>query len=171
MDASISPVAFQLAAIQGDEALYNRYLERMGKAATPEQASMLRSTLPYFARPALTARTVAYAMSRDVRSQDAPYLLSDMIARPWSAATAWDDVKRHWPTLEKSLGVFQGVPALVAATRHFCSADDREDVERFFRTNLVRGTERVLAQSLEAIDRCIEGKGDQSASLRSFLGN
>jgi hypothetical protein len=75
MDASITAVAFQLAAIQGDEALYNRYLERMAKTATSEQAAMLRSTLPYFSRPALTARTAAYAMSRDVRSQDTPYIL------------------------------------------------------------------------------------------------
>jgi puromycin-sensitive aminopeptidase len=171
MDAAISPVAFQLAAIQGDEALYNRYLEGLANAATPEQAAMFRGTLPFFSRPALTARTFAYVMSPDVRSQDAPYILAQMIAMPWSTASAWDDVKRHWPRLEKSLGVFQGVPALVAATRHFCTAEDRGDVEQFFRTHAVRGTERVLAQSLEAIDRCIEAKDDQSASLRSFLGN
>jgi aminopeptidase N len=170
-DTSISPVAFQLAAIQGDETLYNRYLERMANAETPEQAAMFRSSLPFFSQPALTSRTFAYALSRNVRSQDAPYLIGQMIAKPWSTARAWDDVKRNWTTLEKSLGVFQGIPALVGATRHFCDAEARADVEQFFRTHTVRGTERVLAQSLEAIDRCIQTKDDQSASLRSFLGN
>ena len=171
MDASISRVAFQLAALQGDEALYNRYLEQMAKTATPEQAAMFRSTLPFFSQPTLAARTFAYAMSRNVRSQDAPYIISQMIAMPWSAASAWDEVKRNWTTLEQSFGVFQGIPALVGATRHFCAAEDREDVEQFFRAHPVRGTDRILAQSLEAIDRCAGVKADQSASLRSFLGN
>jgi aminopeptidase N len=143
----------------------------MAKAATPEQAAMFRSSLPFFSQPALTSRTFAYAMSRNVRSQDAPYLIGQMIAKPWSTARAWDDVKRNWTTLEKSLGVFQGIPALVGATRHFCDAEARADVEQFFRTRTVRGTERVLAQSLEAIDRCIDTKADQAESLRSFLGN
>ncbi len=171
LDASVSTVAFQLAAIQGDEALYDRYMERMAKTASREQAAMFRSALPYFSRPALTARTLTYTMSSDVRSQNAPEIVSDMIARSWSSAAAWDHVKRNWATLEKSLGIFQGIPTLVGATRSFCDAEARDDVERFFREHPVRGADRLVAQSLEAISSCADTKAGQSASLKSFLTN
>ena len=52
------------------------------------------------------------------------------------------------------MGIFQALPTVVDSTEHFCDAQSRVDVEQFFRTHPVPGTERTLAQALEAIERC-----------------
>jgi len=171
LDPSVVNIALQLAAIGGDAALYDRYVARMANAGSRDEASAYRSALAYFADPSLIARTLAYATSSNVRSQDAPHLLGGLMALPWSATPTWEHLKAHWPAVQQSVGIFQGLPAIVRATGSLCDPASRNDIERFFQEQPVRGTERTLLQSLETIDRCVATKNAQSESLRAFLRN
>ena len=169
LDPSIAETALELAAINGDPALYEQYFSRMALTARRDDEAVYRRALTHFADPALARRTMEYATSSEVRSQNAPYILGQLMARPWSAATTWAHVKNNWASLEKSLDIFQGLPAVVGAPQHFCDLAARADVEQFFTQNRVRGTERTILQSLETIDRCIATRKGQSASLERFL--
>ncbi len=171
LDPSLVNTALQLAAIGGDAALYDRYVSRMTGTDSRDEESAYRRALVYFSDPAFTSRTLAYATSSEVRSQDAPYILSELMARPWSTASTWEHLKRNWSAIEKSVGVFQGLPAVISSTGHFCDPAAREDVERFFNQHAVRGTERMLLQATETIDRCVVTKSEQSRSLGEFLGH
>ena len=171
LDPSVVNIALQLAAIGGDAALYDRYVARMTNTGSRDDASAYRSALAYFTDPALIARTLAYATSSNVRSQDAPSIFGGLMALPWSAAPAWEHLTANWQAVERSVGIFQGLPAIVRATGYLCDPASRNDVERFFAEHPVRGTERTLLQSLETIDRCVATKNEQSESLRGFLRN
>ena len=107
--------------------------------------SGIRNSLAYFADPALRQRTLDYATSSQVRTQDAPDIIAALMARPRSAPATVEHVKRHWAALEKSLGVFQGLPLVVGSTQNFCDLGSRNDVERFLRDHPIRGTERSVA--------------------------
>ena len=168
LDPSIAEVALELAAINGDAALYEKYFSRMSGSTRREEA-VYRRALTRFADPALARRTMEYATSTEVRSQDAPHILGQLMARPGAAAPTWAHVKKNWASLEKSLDIFQGLPNLVGAPQHFCDPASRADVEQFFTQHRVRGTERTIQQSLETIDRCIATRDRQSASLRRFF--
>ncbi|HKY23025.1 MAG TPA: M1 family metallopeptidase [Vicinamibacterales bacterium] len=171
LDPDITRTAVALAAIGGDAALYDRYISRVAGTNSTEEQSIYRGALPYFTDPVLISRGLTYATSSDVRSQDAPYILRGLMARPWARNPAWEHVKRNWSAIEKSLGTFQGLPAVVGATRSFCDPESRNDIERFFQQHPVSGTERTLAQALESIDNCIATKNEQAPHLKAFLSN
>ena len=169
LNPAVAETALELAAINGDTALYERYLSSMKDSSRRDAEAVYRTALTHFADGALIKRTLDYASSSDVRTQDAPEILGQVMARPSATAATWAHIKSNWTTIEKSLGVFQGLPTIVGATRHFCDRASREDVVQFFSLHKVRGTERTLEQSLETIDRCIATKDKQSSSLAEFL--
>jgi aminopeptidase N len=169
IDASIVDTVVNLAAITGDAQLYDRYIAHMAGGANRSEEIRFRNALAYFADGALTARTLGYATSDGVRAHDAPDIIGRLMGRPSSASETWEHVKRHWEKLERSMGVFQGLPIIVGSTGSFCDSAARADVERFFAAHRVPGTDRTLAQALETIDRCIATKRDQAKNLTDYL--
>jgi aminopeptidase N/puromycin-sensitive aminopeptidase len=167
LDPGLANTYLQLAALKGDEKLYDKYIEQM-KRANQGRQYQYRSALTYFSDPALQKRTLDYAMSPDVRSQDLPGLLGGLLSRPWSSHETWEFVKSNWDSLQKT-GVFQGLPAIVGSTASFCDQPTRDDVQRFFEAHPIRALDRQVRQSLETIDRCIQTKNQQGRNLTAFL--
>jgi aminopeptidase N len=169
IDPSLLDTTLQLAAINGDSQLYDQYLARMRGQAARAQQIAFRHALGYFSDPALRKRTLAYATSPEVRTQDAPDIIAGLMARPSAAADTWEHVKGNWAYLERTLGKFQGLPQIVGSTHYACDPKTRADIERFFETHPIRGIERATRQALETIDRCIATREQQSKNLSQFL--
>jgi aminopeptidase N/puromycin-sensitive aminopeptidase len=168
IDPSLSSTYLRLAAVNGDQGLYDKYVEQMKRASQGGQYQY-RDALTYFSDPALQKRTLQFAMSPEVRSQDLPGLLGGLMTRSRSSHDAWDFVKSNWDSLQKMLGVFQGLPTLVESTSSFCDQSTRDDVQRFFEAHPMTALERHERQSLETIDRCIQTRTQQGQSLTAFL--
>ena len=169
LDPGLAPTILQLAAINGDAPLYEKYVARMAGAASRDEQIRFRDSLAYFSEPSISNRTLDYATSTEVRTQDAPDIISALMARPWAAQSTWAHIKANWTRLQKQLGVFQGLPTVVGSTYVFCDAATRNDVEQYFNQNPIRGTERAARQALETIDRCIATRNEQSKNLSAFL--
>jgi hypothetical protein len=75
----------------------------------------------------------------------------------------------NWETVERSFGIFQGIPRVVEGLQHLCDTASKNDVGRFFDAHRVAGTTRALQQSMESIDRCVAIKSAQSQNLAAFL--
>ena len=58
----------------------------------------------------------------------------------------------------------------MGATRHFCDAESRDDVQRFFTEHKVVSAERALGQSVERINLCIAYKNRQQKNFSAWLG-
>ena len=80
-------------------------------------------------------RTLEFALSPAVRTQDTGTLIGSMMVQPWSQEMTWEFVKTNWQTMVKSLGVFQGIPSIVESTASFCSAPRAQEVRGFFEKN------------------------------------
>ncbi len=171
LDPSLAATILHLAAMNGDAPLYEKYISRMRSGDTRDEEIRFRNSLAYFGDPTLRKRTLDYATSADVRTQDAPDIISALMARPWATASTWEHIKNNWTRVGKLLGVFQGLPIVVGSTGSFCDVASRDDVERFLNQNSIRGTERSAQQALETIDKCIATKTQQSKNLAEFLSN
>jgi aminopeptidase N len=169
INPSLFETALRLAAINGDAQLYDRYVAATRGQNPRAQQVAFRDALAYFSDPSLRQRTLEYATSSDVRSQDAPDIIGALMRRPVAAAATWAHVKNNWALIERTLGVFQGLTQIVGATQSFCDPAARDDVARFFESRRIRGTERAARQALETIDRCIATREQQSKNLTEFL--
>ena len=168
LDPNLMGTLVSLAAIGGDAQLYERFMTRSTKALHPGEQYRFRNALAFFTDPALVKRTLEYAMSSDIRSQDAPSFIAALLQNALSRRPAWEQVKTNWSALER-FGVFQGLPVIVRATGAFCDQKSRADLRQFFDSHAVAGVDRTLRQALESIDNCLAFKTQQGPRLKEFL--
>jgi len=169
VDRELAGSAFGLAAISGDEAFYDRVMAGLKSPKSPEEYYMFFYTLPQFTDPKLLQRTLDFAISPDVRSQDALGLITSVMGNPEGEKLAWNFVQSHWDAVEKAGGPFASAQ-VVNATSSFCDASMRDQVTNFFAAHKVEAAERTYRQSIERINGCIALKSQQQSLLASWLG-
>jgi aminopeptidase N len=170
LPATIAGVVLRVAALNGDAALYDQYVSRLATlGAQPEQYYRLFNALPSFKDPALSKRTLEYAMSKDVRTQDTGTLIGMMMVQPWSRETTWSFVQANWQTILKNLGEFQGIPSIVESLGAFCSAPRAAEIRTFFEKNPIASSQRAAQQSVERVENCVALTNRQRAPLASWL--
>jgi len=161
-------IALRVAAATGDESLYGKVMDRLKAANTPEATFTYQATLASFSDPALLEKTLNFAVSPEVRSQDSLILISQVMRNPDGEKVAWDFARSHWDKIENIGGAFAG-GAIAGSTGSFCSSAMRDEVKDFFSTHHEPASERTLKQSLERMNYCVDLKAKQGNELSSWL--
>ena len=160
----------QLAAVNGDSGLYEKYLAAMKAAKSPEEHYRYFYGLADFRRPELVERSLEYALSPEVRNQDSTGFLGSMLgsADPQVRAQTWAFIKSHWAELEKRMASYTR-GEIFASTASMCDARDRDDVQAFFAQHRIASAERSERQAVEWIDNCIDIRARESSRLAAWL--
>jgi aminopeptidase N len=170
LPATLAPTVLEVAALNGDRALYDQYVAKLGTlAAQPEEYYRFFNALPMFKDPALSKRTLEFALSPAVRTQDTGTLIGSMMAKSWSQDMTWEFVKSNWQTIVKTLGQFQGIPSIVESTGSFCSASRAHELRAFFEKNPVASSQRAAQQAIERVETCAALKERQSKPLAAWI--
>ena len=169
VDPEMASSALALAALNGDSAFYDQVMAATKNPKSPEQYYVYFSTLTRFSDPKLLQRTLDFAVSPDVRSQDALRLIAGVMRNPAGQDLAWSFVRSHWDAVAKAGGPFASA-AVVGSTGGFCDAGMRDQVTDFFSAHKIAAAERTYKQSIERINNCIDLKSHQEPQLASWLG-
>lgn len=168
VDPDIVDEILEGAARSGDEQLYQQVLEAYRSGGTPEEKRRFLETLGSFRDRQLLERTLKFALSSEIRKQDADRLIAGVMRNPAGAEIGWNFVKEHWTEITSKFSDAM-LPSLVSATASLCDAAKREDVQSFFTQHKVSGADRDLAQSLEKISVCVDTKSIQQKNLSAWL--
>lgn len=169
VDHEMARAALGLSGLDGDEALYDRVMAALKNAKSPEEYYIYLFSLPDFTDPKLVQRTLDFAVSPDVRSQDALSVISSVLRNPAGQTAAWNFIQTHWDAVQKSGGPFASAE-IIGATRSFCSAHMRDEVQSFYAAHKIDAAERTYRQSIESINNCVDLKSQQEPQLASWLG-
>ena len=169
IEPTLLEVLIRLAALDGDAALYDRYLAKVESAADPEEHDQYMYALTSFPDPDLVRRTMDLAVSDVVRSQDAKYVVAALLANSDTRRLAWQLTRERWPEIQKKTGEFVGNTVIVGALGNFCDAATAAEVKTFFTTNKVPDAERTLQQSIERIQTCAATAAVQGPKLAEWL--
>ncbi len=169
VDAEMAGSAFRLAALNGDAAFYDRVMAATKNPKSPELYYTYLYTLPRFNDPKLLQRTLDFALTPDVRSQDALQVITSVMRNPVGRDLAWNFIQTHWDAVAKAGGPFASAE-VVGATSSFCDAGLRDQVTEFFTAHKVAAAERTYRQSIERINNCVDLKSQQQPQLASWLG-
>ncbi len=161
--------AFRLAALNGDQAFYDQLMAGLKNAKSPEQYYMHLFALPRFSDPQLLERTLNFAVSPEVRSQDALGVISAVMDNPAGEKLAWNFVQSRWNEVQKAGGPFASAE-IVAATESFCTDSLRDEVKSFYDAHKIAAAERTYRQSIEHINDCVDLRSQQEPQLASWLG-
>jgi aminopeptidase N/puromycin-sensitive aminopeptidase len=168
VDPTLANVALSIAARNGDEALFNQLLEVSKSASNPQQRSSALRALFLFRDPVLEKRALDYAVSGQVRNQDATsFIATELIVRD-TQDFAWQYVQDHWEKVSAQFTTFGGAN-VVAGTGGFCSADRIAQITAFFAAHKVAASQRTLARAKDEIRDCIDLRAAQEPSLKAWL--
>ena len=163
------PVALNIAALNGNAALYDQFRAKLSETKTPQEYYNYFYALTSFREPPLIQKTLEFALSDQVRNQDL-YVISGIMQTRAGGPLAWDFVKSHWDALlKKGGGSIGGAGAALGGTASFCDAGPRDDITSFYDQHKLPGTERAFRQVQEAINNCINLKERQQQPLADWL--
>jgi puromycin-sensitive aminopeptidase len=146
-----------VASIGGEEE-YERLLHGFRHGATPQEQLRHLYALADMPDAALVQRVCELALTDEVKTMNAPFLLQRCIANRHHGEQAWQFVRRHWTEINDrfpaSLIVRVADPAKLLNTPAVVA-----DVQAFF-------TEHPIAQSAKTLDQVLE-RQRVNAALRA----
>jgi len=148
--------------------MYEKMLRVAQTATDPDLKQDALHTLTRFQSPELVARTLEYAVSDEVRSQDSWTLIARLLARRETQDLAWAFVQQHWAEIARRETENSGV-RIVSAAGAFCTVERRDEVAGFFAAHSVASTQRTLAKSIDSINDCIHLRAVHEPELRQWL--
>jgi aminopeptidase N len=168
VDPTLGQTALTVAARNGDAALYDKLVQVYETSNNPEFRNGALQLTAIFEDPALVRRTLDYALTSKVRSQDAAIQFAIAMQSERTRPFTWQYIKDHWdaihPLLTPELGNI-----LVSSTGAFCSAAARDDVQQFFAGHKVASADQGVRHAIERINGCIELRSMQGDNLRQWI--
>ncbi|HJT10498.1 MAG TPA: M1 family metallopeptidase [Candidatus Nitrosotalea sp.] len=146
-----SPV-YSTVAWNGNLKTYQQLVSMYRKAETQEEKVRFLGALSNFKEKQLLTKTLAFTLSKDVRTQSLFVPIARMIANPYGKDLVWPWIRKNWRGLVKKFGV--GNPLLnriIGSVSVMSDVKKEKEIRQFFTKHNVPGTEMKLAQSLERI--------------------
>jgi aminopeptidase N len=167
VDEALAGNALAIAAANGDAALYDKWIEHLKTAKTPEEYYAYFGTLGLFPDPALTKRTFDFMLSPAVKNQDL-YFLGGVFQNYHTQETAWNLFKADYRSLMEKVDASLG-SGLIEVAGVFCDPKLRDDSQQFLTAQHLPGTERLLQNAKDQVNACIELKSLQQSNLTAYL--
>jgi alanyl aminopeptidase len=169
IDPSMLGVALHVAALDGDEPLFNAFLKRFEGDPVPSERGRLLGAIGTFESPELRARAFDYVLSGPLKPQELNYLLGSMGKRPEHEEEVWSWVTAHYDKIVKR------IPSLYVIYLPWfasgCELSRLEAARAFFAdpAHLPPGTEAELLKMEASVTECAGLRQREGAALRAYL--
>lgn len=165
-------------------ACYRAVLQSATKDVYDEMLSLYRATdlneekdrisraLGSISSVELLQQVILFAMSDEVRAQDAVFVIASVAINPLGRDLSWTYFKENWKIL---LNQYQGGFLLTRLVKHltenFASEEKALEIENFFKSHDFPGTERTVQQSIETIKLNTAWLNRDLAKIKEYLKN
>jgi puromycin-sensitive aminopeptidase len=167
-DPNVIPALVSILAFTGDETRYEEFRACYKSAATPQEERRYLFSLVGFQSPALLSRTLASAIDGEMRTQDAPFVVSAVLGSVYGREQAWEFVKTNWDRMDR-LYPKQGLRRMCGGIVGLATPELERDVREFFRSRKIDLGGKTLEQYLEQLRIAVSVREREAASLRAAL--
>jgi alanyl aminopeptidase len=168
----LAAAALQVAAIDGDAALYDRYLAAAKAERNRVDRQRILDGLGRFRNPELVARGFKIYLSEDFDPRESFALVAGPASYFGTRELALDFTEKNFDAIvdrmPRDFGAY--LPRIGA---NFCDDEHAAAMETFFGARVRRfaGGDRRLAQTLEEIHQCAAFRAKGQPSLAAFLSH
>ncbi|HMK33242.1 MAG TPA: ERAP1-like C-terminal domain-containing protein, partial [Nitrosopumilaceae archaeon] len=152
LDPDLRSAVYSLVAWNGNKKTYQLLRKLYKKATTQEEKIRFLGALSNFQDKKLLSKSLEFALSKDVRSQNLFVPVSRTVSNPYGKELVWPWIKKNWRKIVVRFGV--GNPLLNRIIGSLSTESDirkEQEIKRFFTKHKTAGTEMKLAQTLERI--------------------
>jgi puromycin-sensitive aminopeptidase len=168
VDPNIVPSLIAILAHTGDATRYEEFNERFRTAATPQEERRYLFSLASFQPKALFEHTLTRTISGEIRTQDAPFLVSAILGNVYGRELAWAFVKTNWEKMDQ-LFPKQGLRRMCGGIVSLATPALERDVHDFFTTRKIDLGGKTLEQYLEQLRIGVNMRERDGIVLRQYL--
>jgi puromycin-sensitive aminopeptidase len=168
VDPNVVPSLVAILAHTGDAIRYDDFDQRFRTAATPQEERRYLFSLASFQPQALLERTLTRTISGEIRTQDAPFLVSAILGNVYGRELAWAFVKTNWETMDHRFPK-QGLRRMCGGIVSLATPELEQDVRDFFATRKIDLGGRTLDQYLEQLRIAVTVRERGGLVLRKYL--
>ncbi len=169
LDSTQAGAIVTTAAIHGDAVLFDALEAAAEKAQGPEEHYRYLYALGDFRQTALIDRGLQFALSPQLRTQDAALYLGRFFGNPEARDRALTFVIGNWAALEPKVNISGSDTNLIRSMSAFCDTGARDRIRAFFTEHKLPGAERTLQQTIEQITNCIALREKQTPAVGAWL--
>jgi puromycin-sensitive aminopeptidase len=152
LPADLRMACYRAVLQSADEKVYEEMLNLYRATDLHEEKDRISRALGSISSVELLQKVIQFAMSEEVRAQDAVFVIASVAINPLGRDLTWTYFKENWKIL---LNQYQGGFLLTRLVKHltenFASDEKAQEIETFFKTHDFPGTERTVQQSIETI--------------------
>ena len=168
VDPNVVPALVAILAHRGDATRYEEFNACFLSASTPQEERRYLFSLAAFQSPALLERTLARTISGEIRTQDAPFLVSAILGNVYGRELAWDFVKMNWEKMDQ-LFPKQGLRRMCGGIVNLATLTLERDVREFFASRKIDLGGKTLEQYLEQLRITVNVRERDGVVLRQYL--
>jgi puromycin-sensitive aminopeptidase len=168
VDPNLVPALVAILAHTGNETRYDEFAERHRTAGTPQEERRYLFALTAFQSPGLMARTLARTINGEIRTQDAPFIVSAGMGSVYGRDVAWDFVKTHWDQMDR-LFPKQGLRRMCGGIVGLATPELEREVRDFFLSRKIDLGGKTLEQYLEQLRIAVSFRERELPGIRAAL--
>ena len=168
VEGTLAVKALTVGAQNGDAVFFDRLQLATQTAGDPQLRIQALLALARFRDPALVVRALDYAVSPNVRNQDALRLIQIELSDRRTQDLAWQYVRQNWPRVQSQITTWVG-GSLVTSMGSFCSVDRSREVTDFFAEHTIPAASHALDKTHDSIADCVELRALQGQNLKRWL--
>lgn len=162
---------FGIVLTYGGEAEYNAMVKEYETAKQSSERNTALRSLGFASDPKLIQRTLAYALSKEVKLQDLYQPISALRGHKDGIVALWEWLKTNWDELTRRMpsGMSMMGDVVAMSTASFTRDEQVAEVKKFFSERSTKGFELELAQSLDAIEAKRKWLARDSKDVEAWL--
>jgi puromycin-sensitive aminopeptidase len=168
VDPNLLPALVSILAFTGDEARYEEFVHRFRKAATPQEERRFLYALAAFRLPDLLERTLEKTLNGEIRTQDAPIVVSAVLHNVYGRTIAWAFLKKHWEDMDR-LFPKNGLRRMCGGIVGLTTPELQQDVHEFFASRKIDLGGKTLQQYLEQLQIVVAFREQALGAIREYL--
>jgi puromycin-sensitive aminopeptidase len=154
IDPNLRAFVYNTIAQNGNEAQLKQFQSLHKKETLHEEKNRLLRAMTRFRDGKILKLSLKYALSKDVRNQDAPMLISGVLTNAYGREIAWKFLKSNWKEILKRYGHggYMLSRYIIKSLGGFSDEKNLTDIKKFFKNNPVPAGERSMKQVVEEIE-------------------
>ncbi|WHZ23595.1 MAG: Membrane alanine aminopeptidase N [Nitrospira sp.] len=168
IDPNIIPALISILAFTGNQARYDEFFDRFRKATTPQEERRYLFSLAAFRKPELLERTLTKTLTDEIRTQDAPFLVSALLHNVYIREQAWEFVKGNWERMDR-LFPKSGLRRMCGGIVGLSTPELEQDVRAFFASRKIDLGGKTLEQYLEQLHVAVLFRERDRGAIRDVL--
>jgi len=168
VDPNLLPALVSILAFTGDAARYDEFTERFKTAATPQEERRYLFSLAVFRQTTLLDRTLAKTLDGEIRTQDAPFIVSAVMSSVYGREQGWSFVKANWDQMARRFPK-QGLRRMCGGITGLCKPELEQDVREFFQSRKIDLGGKTLEQYFEQLRIMVSFRERCVSDLLSYL--